>query len=160
MRKSTKKYRLDEMLYIDQILDALCNKYPKSMSAILEGENQKHTLKGRYVSQKFIKFLETEGIKASVVIDYGYTRKTKVAGINVEVEAIRKHTKDYKAEGLIVTITYEGVTKKDLEDEIAIKEKKFLNYLTSKDVPTSRICVEPQLECEYKFEKIACKIAN
>jgi hypothetical protein len=158
MKSEIKKYRLDDMAYISNILEAFCEKYPKKKT-VLTGKHGEIDFGQTVISKKKAEILALEGLKVSIVDDFGYKRKTEIAGLPVDINAIRKNTKDYR-KGVIVDLTCYGVTSKDLQADIERKERKFIQYLNKYGIPFNRVCVESSLGCEYKFSGLSLTMSD
>jgi hypothetical protein len=159
MRQEIKKYTLNDMQYIDKILEAFCDKYEKTKQIIIKGRNNELDFKKKQLSKKAREFFEKEGFEIEEVTDFGYHRKEIVAGIPVEIAAIDKGRKDYK-KGVQVSILCAGESRKSLQEDIDRKERALINYLNKFGIPLNRLCVESALQCEHKFSGMACEVAN
>lgn len=159
MRHEIKKYTLDDMRYIDKILEAFCDKKTKHKT-ILKGKHTEIDFGKVRISQKKIEAFKLEGFEVIEIEDYEYTKKEMISGIPVEITALKKNTKDYKAKGIQIHITCSGETRKALEKDIDYKERVLINYLNKYGIPLDRLCIESSLQCEHKFSGNACVSVN
>ena len=158
MRQEIKKYTLNDLKYIDNILAAFCDKYQKKETIII-GKKEKINFGKTHISQKKIEAFQREGLEVQERIRYGYHRKTAINGMSVEITAVDKNKKDYR-KGIVISVLCYGETRSALQADIDRKEKKLIEYLNLYSIPLDRLCVESSLQCEHKFSGMACVSAN
>jgi len=152
MSQEIKKYTLNDMAYINNILTAFCDKtivykvYIRDIDVRFKTKNEKK-----------IQNLKDKGYDLDITPKSTYSAKKAVGGVPIDIVAVSKYNNDYK-KGIVINVTCRGMTKKDLLADIDRKEQKLINYLNIYKIPLNRLCVESSLGCEMKFSGDTCEV--
>jgi hypothetical protein len=153
MRQEIKKYTLNDMAYINNILAAFCDKVTVYLVNIRD-----INVRFKTKNEKRIQDLKDKGYDLEITPKYAYRAKKVVVGVPIDIIAVSKYNHDYKSHGIVINILCSGITRADLQADIDRKEQKLINYLNIYKIPLNRLCVESSVGCEIKFSGTTCEV--
>lgn len=117
-------------------------------SAVISNKTGSHDFGSKYFSKDDEEFFEKCGFKVKINERIRRIGVNTVAGMAAVVRA--KNLKDYNT-GCVISVVCSGETPERLQNAKDNAEFKIMNLLNINGIPASRMCIESNLACVYKF---------